>query len=117
MPIQKLTEPAAAPEEYYLAPEKLIEGNPKQSLWMQYTDASKQFFAGIWHSEVGKWRISYTEEEYCRILSGTSVITDSSGNAVTVSAGESFVVPSGFTGTWEVLTPTKKQFVLFEAGK
>ncbi len=116
MPIHKLTDSTAKPDEYYLAPEKLIVGNPKQTLWMQYTDASKKFFAGIWHSEVGKWRISYTEEEYCKILDGTSLITDSSGHAVTVTAGDSFVIPSGFTGTWEVLTPTRKEFVIFEPG-
>jgi uncharacterized cupin superfamily protein len=116
MPIHKFTDATAKPDEYYLAPEKLIAGNPKQTLWMHYTDASKKFFAGIWHSEVGKWRIAYTEEEYCKVLDGTSVITDSSGNAVTVTAGESFVIPSGFIGTWEVVTPTRKEFVIFEPG-
>jgi uncharacterized cupin superfamily protein len=114
MPIQKFSDATSKPDEYYLAPEKLISGNPKQSLWMHYTDASKQFFAGIWQSEVGKWRISYTEEEYCKIIEGTSILTDPSGVAVTVSAGESFVIPSGFTGTWEVVTPTRKEFVIFE---
>jgi uncharacterized cupin superfamily protein len=34
---------------------------------------------------------------------------------VTVNAGDSFVIPSGFTGTWEVLTPTRKEFVIFES--
>jgi uncharacterized cupin superfamily protein len=116
MPIHKLTDATVKPDAYYLAPEKLIAGNPKQTLWMQYTDASKKFFVGIWHSEVGKWRIAYTEEEYCKILDGTSVITDASGHAVTVTTGESFVIPSGFTGTWEVLIPTRKEFVIFEPG-
>ena len=115
MSIQKLIDSSSEPDAYFLAPEKLIAGNPKQTLWMQYTDASKQFFAGIWHSEVGKWRIAYTDEEYCKILEGTSVITDASGHTVTVTAGESFVIPSGFTGTWEVVTPTRKEFVIFDA--
>jgi len=33
---------------------------------------------------------------------------------VTVTQGESFVIPSGFVGTWEVVTPTKKIFVIYE---
>jgi len=108
---------STAPEEsYYLAAEKLIEGNPKQSLIQHYTDPSKKFFSGIWHSEVGKWRIHYTEEEYCQILEGTSVLTDAAGHAVTVSAGESFIIPRGFDGTWEVVEPTKKIYVIYEAG-
>ena len=114
MPIYKFTDATVEPEEYYLAPEKLIAGNPKQTLWMHYTDARKSFFAGIWRSEIGKWHIAYTEEEYCKIIEGTSVITDSSGNAMTVTTGDSFVIPSGVTGTWEVVVPTRKEFVIFE---
>lgn len=116
MSIHKFIDSAAVPQEYYLAPEKLISGNPKQTLWMHYTDASKKFFSGVWQSEVGKWRVSYTEEEYCCILEGTSVITESSSDPVIVTAGESFVIPSGFVGTWEVVTPTKKTFVIYEPG-
>ena len=87
MPILKFTESNAVPDAYFLAPEKLIEGNPKQTVWMHYTDASKKFMSGIWCSEVGKWRIIYTEEEYCSILEGTSIITDDLGTAVTVRTG------------------------------
>ncbi len=114
MPILKFTESTAQPEAYFLSPEKLIEGNPRQTVWMHYTDASKQFMSGIWCSEIGKWRVVYTEEEYCSILEGTSIITDNLDIAVTVTQGESFVIPSGFVGTWEVVTPTKKIFVIYE---
>ena len=101
-------------EEYYLPEEKRIAGNPKQTLWNHYTDASGRFSTGVWQSEVGKWRIAYTEEEYCRILEGTSIIRDAQGGAVTVSAGESFVIPRGFSGTWEVVEPTRKIYVIYE---
>jgi uncharacterized cupin superfamily protein len=107
----------AEPTEYFLPPEKLIDGNPKQSVWNHYSDAAQQFHAGIWHSQIGKWRISYTEEEFCQILEGTSIITDQDGNAVTVSAGDNLVVPRGFVGTWEVVEPTRKIYVIYEGGK
>jgi uncharacterized cupin superfamily protein len=103
-------------EDYYLAAEKLIEGNPKQTAWVQYTDPSGKYCAGLWASEVGKWRIAYTEEEYCRMLDGVSVITDEQGIAVTVRPGDEFVIPRGFAGTWEVVEPTRKRFVIYEAG-
>jgi uncharacterized cupin superfamily protein len=107
--------PAEA-EEYYLPAEKLISGNPKQTAWTHYADPTGRFFAGFWHSEVGKWKISYTEEEFCEMLEGTSVITDARGHAVTVSAGERFVIPRGFVGTWEVVVPSKKLFAIYEPG-
>lgn len=103
-------------EEYFLAPEKLICGNPRQVVWNAYRDPAGRFFAGLWQSETGKWRIRYTEEEYCHVLEGVSVITDEEGRAVTVSAGDRFVIPRGFAGTWEVVEPTRKIYVIYEAG-
>ncbi|MGE0623453.1 MAG: cupin domain-containing protein [Pseudomonadales bacterium] len=114
--VHRLSDDDGEFEEYRLPAEKLIEGNPLQSIRMQYTDASNRFFAGIWRSEVGKWRISYTEEEYCEMLGGTSLITDDSGRVQRVSTGDRFVMPRGFTGTWEVVEPTTKRFVIFEPG-
>jgi uncharacterized cupin superfamily protein len=101
-------------EEYFLPAEKLLQGNPKQTVWLHYTDGSGKFMAGIWHSERGCWKIRYTEEEYCQVLEGVSVITDQAGTALTVQAGAEFVIPSGFVGTWEVLEPTRKRFVIYE---
>ena len=106
----------APAEEYFLPADKLISGNPKQTVWQHYTDPTKKFLTGIWQSDVGKWRIAYSEEEYCQILEGTSIITDQDGNAVTVSGGENFVIPRGFVGSWEVIERTKKIYVMYEAG-
>jgi uncharacterized cupin superfamily protein len=103
-------------EEYFLPAEKLLAGNPRQRVWNHYTDRSGKFSAGVWFSEVGKWKIAYTEEEYCQILEGVSIITDSQGHAVRLSAGDQLVVPGGFTGTWEVVEPTRKTYVIYEAG-
>lgn len=114
--ILKFSTGDATAEEYFLPAEKLISRNPKQTIWQHYTDPSAKFLTGIWQSEVGKWRINYTEEEYCQILEGSSILTDESGNAVTVSSGENFVIPRGFIGTWEVLEKTRKIYVIYETG-
>ncbi len=114
--VRKIPGACGPGEEYFLPPEKLLQGNPRQTAWVQYTDASGRFTAGVWHSERGRWKISYTEEEYCQMLEGVSVITDQAGTAVTVRAGEEFVIPAGFSGTWEVVEPTRKRFVIYEPG-
>ena len=113
--IVRFDEFKAAAEEYFLPEEKLISGNPKQTVWKHYADQSGKFFAGVWQSEVGKWNVSYTEEEYCRILDGRSVISDQKGKTMLVSAGDSFIIPAGFVGTWEVLETTRKTYVIYEA--
>ncbi|MEO7774933.1 MAG: cupin domain-containing protein [Steroidobacteraceae bacterium] len=103
-----------AGEDYFVAAEKLLTGNPRQTAWIHYTDSSGRFSAGYWRSEPGKWRVSYSEEEFCQILEGVSILTDVAGTAVTVSSGDSFVVPGGFSGTWEVVETTRKLFVISE---
>jgi uncharacterized cupin superfamily protein len=113
--LQKFAPALGAGEEYYLVPEKLIAGNPQQTVWQQYTDASGKFCAGQWQSEGGKWHVSYTEEEYCQLLQGISIVTDTTGHAVTLVAGDSFVIPAGFVGTWEVVETTRKIYVIYQA--
>lgn len=107
--------PVEPGEVYFLPEHKRIAGNPQQTLWLQYTDPTKQFFVGMWRSEVGKWHVAYTEEEHCHMLEGVSVLTSESGEAVTLRAGDHFVVPRGFAGTWEVVERSTKRFVMFEA--
>ncbi len=114
--ILRFSDSTAAPQTYHLPPGKLISGNPSQTLLEHYTDPTRKFFCGIWHSEPGKWNIHYTEEEYCQILEGTSVLTSEDGVVMTVSAGDSFVIPRGFLGTWEVVQATRKIYVIYEAG-
>lgn len=114
-PIEMFSATLEAGETYFLPAEKLIDGNPKQTLWLRYTDPSEQFLVGVWQSEVGTWRIRYTEEEYCLMLAGISTITDEAGQATTVRAGDEFVIPRGFVGTWQVVEPSRKRFVIYEA--
>ncbi len=98
------------PEKGAPAPERLIAGNPRFRTWN--AEERDGLYAGIWEATPGKWRIVYDEWEYCRILSGTSVIEEDGGEARTVRAGDSFVIRPGFRGTWEVLETTRKDYVV-----
>lgn len=113
-PLLKLNNREAELEEYYLDSNKLISGNPKQSVWNHYTDPTGKYFSGFWQSEIGKWRISYTEEETCYLVEGVSIVTDEDGTSTTLKAGDSFVIPKGFVGTWEVVEPSRKLYAIYE---
>ena len=99
------------PEEGAPAPGRLIYGNPRFRTW-NAEEADGGIYAGIWEATPGKWKIEYTEWEFCHILSGVSVIAEDSGEARTVRAGDHFVLRPGFNGTWEVLETTRKTYVL-----
>lgn len=94
--------------------EKCVSGQPVQRTWHLYTSADGKFFAGMWEAEPGCWKINYTEEEFCQILSGRSILRDSDGNEQPLNAGDNFTIPSGFCGEWEVLETTKKLYVIYE---
>ena len=112
--LRLLREPAKQPQTYYVDAHKLLSGNPQQTLWIEYESPDGEFCAGVWASDVGEWKVNYTEQEYCCILEGRNVLTDEDGNSQEFSAGMEFVVPRGFVGTWRVLEPTRKRFVIHE---
>jgi hypothetical protein len=101
---------AAAPDQSRPPPDRVISGDPVFSTGnLEDRDG---LFCGIWRSTPGKWRIAYDEWEYCRIISGLSVITEDGGASRIVRAGDSFIIRPGFTGTWEVMETTTKDYVI-----
>ena len=103
-----------APDRYRPAAEKILKGNPEQTIYNHYNSPCGQMSAGVWEGEVGQWKVNYTEHEYCEIVQGVSVLRDGEGNAKTLRSGDRFVIPAGFSGTWEVLEPCRKIYVVFE---
>ena len=92
--------------------ERVLAGAPRFRSWTFEESADGKLFAGVWESTPGTWRIAYDEWEYCSILSGVSIVTADGGAAVTLIAGDAFVLQPGFAGTWEVVEPTRKLFVV-----
>jgi hypothetical protein len=45
--VLRLDSAIVASETYFLPAEKLLAGNPQQTLWMHYTDPTRQFFTGV----------------------------------------------------------------------
>ena len=97
------------------SPEKILSGIPRTRVSNQYADSTQQFFCGLWSSTSGKWRIRYTEHELCVLIEGRVRIESVGGERHELKAGDAFVVPAGFEGTWEVVEPCKKWYAVFEA--
>lgn len=93
-------------------PEKVVAGTPVHTTWLLEEREAGRLFAGIWQSTPGAWRVSYDEWEYCHILEGVSRLTSDSGETKEVRAGDSFTIPPGFSGIWEVVETTRKDFVI-----
>jgi uncharacterized cupin superfamily protein len=96
-------------------PENILAGIPRARVSNQYTDPTQQYFCGIWTSSAGKWRVRYTEHEFCVLIEGRVRIESAAGDKHDFRAGDAFVVPAGFEGVWEVTEPCKKWYAIFEA--
>ncbi len=103
-------------EQADTAQERMVSGAPcHTTIWNHYTDPTEQFFAGIWASDSGAIKVSYTEEELCVLLEGRIRLIDSSGTAREFGPGAAFVIPAGFEGVWETLEPVKKIYCIWQA--
>jgi uncharacterized cupin superfamily protein len=106
-------EPVAA-DRSAPAADRVLAGSPQTTVSNHYADDSQQFFAGTWSSTVGKWRIEYTEHEFCHLLEGQVVLTADDGRAWRFGPGDAWVIPAGFSGTWETVEPATKRYAIFE---
>ena len=100
-----------------VAADRLVAGQPTQAVGNAYSSQDERFHCGVWEGDVGAWRVHYTEHEFCHLLSGRVRLRDDAGDEVVVlEAGQSFVVPAGFSGTWEVLEAARKLYAIYEPG-
>ncbi|MGH7804141.1 MAG: cupin domain-containing protein, partial [Candidatus Binatia bacterium] len=111
--IRRLDQKAAAtkPGQY---PKEMVaerhDGSYKTAL--QYDGTANEFVVGLWSSEPGVLQTdSYPHDEYCLVLEGTLVVTNRSGTKDEFKPGDSFVIPKGWAGTWDMKTKFKKQYV------
>ncbi len=106
-----------AGEESAPDPDKVISGTPRTVVSNRYVEPSAQFFAGDWASSVGKWKVAYGEHEFCHLLEGRVVLKSDDGQEWQFGPGDAWVIPAGFSGTWETVEPARKHYAIFEQAK
>ncbi len=89
-------------------PDRWISGELGIVNTLLFRSQDGAFTSGIWESTPGKFRAVYEEDEFYHMLEGCVIIADDDGKARTFHPGDTIVVPAGFTGTWEVVEPTRK---------
>ncbi len=108
------TEPLEKPAWSDVAPEKVVTGQPQSAYKVLYTSTSEDFTTGIYECTAGKWKTSYTEDEFCTLIEGKLRMTSDTGEVQEFQAPDSFLIPSGYSGLWEPLTKLRKFFVIYE---
>jgi uncharacterized cupin superfamily protein len=101
---------AAATREAVPA-ERVVEGAPATETRIDY-ERDEKLYAGEWSADIGAWRVSYDEWEFCHMLEGVCELVPDDGAAQRFVAGDSFVIEPGFKGMWRVLAAMRKRFVI-----
>jgi len=106
--------PPPTAETFATDPSRVEQGQPQQTVWNRYSSPCGRFSSGEWEGAPGRWRVHYTEFEYCEILAGESVLHDEHGGRRHLRPGDRFTIPAGFRGSWEVLSTCRKVYVIYE---
>lgn len=73
-----------------------------------YSDPTNTFRSGFWSATPAKYDIAYEKDELCVLIEGTVRLTNSTGEVATYTAGDTFLIPCGFRGTWESIGAVRK---------
>jgi uncharacterized cupin superfamily protein len=100
-----------------ISPDRIVSGSPRSTYHLLYTSISGEFYSGVYECTAGAWKIAYTEDEFCTLLSGHVRLTPENGDPVDFHAPASFLIPAGYKGAWEAVTPVRKLFAIYEKTK
>ncbi len=106
--------PLQEPQVYRPPADRIIAGDPVQTAWNVFASPDERFNSGIWECQPGKWRVVFSESEFCQLSKGVLIVVGDDGSTTTFRAGDAFVTPAGFTGTWEVVETARKVYAFYE---
>ena len=88
-------------EEAFIDPSSLLAG--KSSPRGEVLFRGEELIAEVYEDDAYKMAVSepFPHDEYIYILSGELILTDTAGVERTYTAGDSLVLPKGFTGIWQ----------------
>jgi hypothetical protein len=90
-------------EEPFVPPEDVLEGNhrPRGEI-LHY---GEQLIMEVYEDDAATFNFGepFLYDEFVHVLSGKLILTGADGVSQEFVAGDSLVVPKGFTGTWKML--------------
>ena len=92
--------------------DRVVEGDPHHEIASRFESPDGGLTAGTWTSTPGKWHAFTDRDEFCFIISGHVRLISEDGSVQTFKTGDTFLIPNGFRGFWDVVETTTKQYVI-----
>ena len=94
-------------------PSRPISGATTYKTLESFNAMGGKLSSGVWEATAGAFRSNCTGYvEFCHIVEGSCRVVDPDGSSHSFSVGDSFVLPEGFAGHWEVDERVKKVFFI-----
>lgn len=94
-------------------PSRPIHGDTTYLTLESFSAQHGQLSSGVWEATAGAFRSNCAGYvEFCHIVEGSCRVVDPDGTRHNFAAGDSFVLPEGFAGHWEVDERVKKVFFI-----
>ena len=90
----------------------VVSGSPTMTTYVQHTTEDGKVMSGTWQATPGTYHATYTDYEFVHLIKGRIIITQDGGEPVEVGPGDAFVVEADFKGTWQIVEPVTKHFVV-----
>lgn len=94
-------------------PSRPLHGHTTYQTLESFSALAGALSSGVWEATAGAFRshcAGYTE--FCHIVDGSCRVVDPDGTVHHLATGDSFVLPDGFNGHWEVDERVKKVFFI-----
>lgn len=67
---------------------------------------------GIWECSPGTFKRQVMEREFSHFIYGKGTFTTEDGNVLEFSGGDAIYFPENTHGTWEIIEPLRKSFII-----
>jgi len=107
--------PAHAIEAFAPKPTSLTPGQSEGSteFWTAPGESPGPIETGVWEANPGTFEATRDGyHELCYLLSGRVTLTEHGEQPLEVAAGDLFVTPAGWRGTWQVHETVRKVYVI-----
>lgn len=92
---------------------RVLAGAPREFFVNVADGADARFSCGVWQCTTGIVAMEdWPYDEFCVLLSGRVVITPRGGVPQEYGKGDAFLIPRGFTGTWDVRETIRKYYAI-----